>query len=143
MRRSKRKKTHRVLWLLLLRLMQPEQLRAVHIARIKAATYYVKAVQTARSGLMGYLGLCLLRYVMGFGFLLLHAGLALYLPWTLQEKGLLFLILGGSYMLITGIAFMILLAQRTWMKVSSADEAVIRAVQNRSMFTHHDDDLER
>ncbi len=141
MRRSKRKKTHHVLWLLLLRLMQPEQLRAVHIARIKAATYYVKAVQAARGGLMGYLGLCLLRYVMGFGFLLVHAGLALYLPWTLQEKGLLFLILGGSYMLITGIAFMILLAQRTWMKVSSADEAVVRAVQNRSMFTHHDEDL--
>ncbi len=143
MRRSKRKKTRHVLGLLLLRLMQPEQLRAVHIARIKAATYYVKAVQGVRSGLIGYLGLCLLRYVMGFGFLLLHLGLALYLPWTVKDKGLLFLILGGSYMLITGIVFMILLAQRTWMKISSADEAVDRAVQNRSMFTHHDDTAAR
>jgi len=121
-------------------MVRRQQRSAMHIARIKTATYYVRGVQAVRRGLMGYLGLCVLRYLLGFGFLLLHVGLLLYLPWTLKEKGLFLIVLSAIYMLIAGVAFSVLLAQRTWMKTTAADQMVIRAVQNRPMRKKEDDD---
>jgi len=140
MRHYKQNKICNVLWLLLLRMVRQQQRSALHTVRIKTATYYVKGVQVARRSLMGYLGLCMLRYLLGFGFLLLHFGLLLYLPWTLKEKGLLLLILSGSYMLIASVAFSVLLSQRTWMKVTAAGQVMTRAVQNRPMCNKDDDD---
>jgi len=123
----------RLLWLMLLRLLRRERRSAVHLGRIKVATCYVKGVQAARWGVMGYLGLCLMRFALGFGFLLLHAGLVLYLPWSVRDKGLLLLILGGLYTAFAGVAFAALLSQRTWMKATRADEVVDRAVRNRPL----------
>lgn len=96
-------------------------------------TCYVKGVQAARRGVIGYLGLCLMRFALGFGLLLLHAGLVLYLPWSVREKGLLLLLLGGVYTACAAVAFAVLLSQRTWMRATRADEIVDRAVRNRPL----------
>lgn len=63
--------------LLLTQLVWQEKKSALHLVRIKAATCYVKGVQGARQGVIGYFGLCLIRFVLGFGFLMLHIGLLL------------------------------------------------------------------
>jgi len=139
MRRTPKNRTvGRLLWLLILRLVRRQQRNAVHMARIKTATYYVKGVQAARLSLMAYLGLCMLRFTLGFGFVLLHAGLLVYLPWSAKQKGLLLMGLGGFYAVAGMIVFAALLSQRTWMKATRADEAVARAVRNRPLHNETD-----
>ena len=124
---------NRLLLALALRLARRQQRSTLHLARIRCAEGYVKGVRSVRRGVMAYLGLCLLRFVLGFGLVLLHAGLLLYLPWGLREKGLLLLGLGGIYMIVALAVFCGLLAQRTWMTASRADEAVRRAIRNQPL----------
>lgn len=133
-----KKKAGRWMMLLLLQLLRRQQRGTLHMGRIKAATYYVKGVQAARRGVMGYLGLAMLKQLLGLGVLLLHIGLVVYLPWTVQEKGLLLLAMGGLYTVLAAIAFGILLSQRTWMKATRADEAVSRAVCNAPLLAGND-----
>ena len=125
-------KSGRLIWRLLLWLARGERRNAVRLGRIKVATCYVKGVQAARRGLLSYLGLCLMRFALGFGFLLLHAGLLLYLPWSTREKGVLLLILGGIYIAAGAVALTLFLSQRAWMKATRADEIVERAPRNES-----------
>lgn len=128
-----KKELQRILWVLLIRTVRKQHQSMLHLSRIKAATYYVQGVRSARLGLLGYLGLCFLRLLFGAGFLLLHAGLFLYLPWDLKTKGFWLLVLGGAYLLIAVLALAFLLSQRMWMRVSGADQAVHRAVSNQAL----------
>lgn len=122
---------HRLIWLLLLRMVRRQRDSIIHLTRIKTAIYYVKGIQSARLALVGYLGLCLLRLIFGAGFVLVHAGLFLYLPGDMRTKGKWIMVLGGIYLLISIIVFAVLLSQRIWMRVSGANKAVMRAVDNR------------
>lgn len=122
---------HRIIWLLLLRMVRRQRDSIIHLTRIKTAIYYVKSIQSARCALIGYLSLCLLRLIFGAGFVLVHAGLFLYLPGEMRTKGKWLMIVGGIYLLITIIVFAVILSQRMWMRVSGANKAVIRAVENR------------
>ncbi|MDD2598486.1 MAG: hypothetical protein PHO37_04590 [Kiritimatiellae bacterium] len=117
--------------LLLTQLVWQEKKSALHLVSVKAATCYVKGVQGARQGVIGYLGLCLMRFILGFGLVLLHLGLLLYLPWSTREKGLLLLILGVLYTALAVVAFAVVLSQRTWMKATRADEVVRCALRKR------------
>jgi hypothetical protein len=96
--------------------------------RIRATFAYVKTLQVARQGIMGLLGLSFLLLLVNCGLLVFHIGLFFYLPWSLQDKGLLLMILGGSYVLLTLLGCAFALSQRRWMRKTGADKAVRNAL---------------
>ena len=128
-----KKELQQMLWNIFLRLARSKQKDMAHLARIRAAIFYVKGVKAMRLTFLGYLGLSLLCLLLGSGFILLHIGLFFYLPWTIAAKGLLLLVLGALYLAIGAIALAVLSSEGLWMRLTQADRAVGRAVQNRPL----------
>ena len=101
------------------------------LARIRAATLYVKGVQGARQlfivgvsvGAVLLLGLA--------GFLFIHVGLFLWLPLGTAAKGLVLLALGLIYMgaaVLLGVRWC---SEAFWMRVTQADRVVAEATADK------------
>jgi len=56
------------------------------------------------------------------GFLLIHVGLFLYLPWSVPTKALILVVLGLIYLVVPLIFILRICSRRTWLKLSRADE---------------------
>lgn len=121
-----------VLWLILFRLLKGQQKSITRPLRIKATFLYVKAVQIARGSVIALLGFCILHLFLFTGFIMFHAGLFLYMPGTLTEKGLFFMCLGGGYVVAMLLVCVFALTQKRWMKMTGADKAVLRALEIKS-----------
>ena len=119
----------KVMWLMLFRLIKSQQRGLIRPLRIKTALLHVKAVQAARYSVMALLGFCFLYLFLFAGFVLFHVGLFLYLPGSPADKGCIFMWLGGGYVLAMLVVCAFALSQKRWMKMSGADKAVIRALQ--------------
>lgn len=119
----------KVMWLLIYRMLRGEQRSLTRPLRIKATVMYVKAVRALRSSLIGLIGLRILSHIFFGGFLLFHVGLFCYLPGSQEEKGEIFMWLGGGYLLLTVLISTVLLSQRRWMRMTGADEAVVKALK--------------
>ena len=69
-----------------------------------------------------------------FGTLLLHAGLFILLPWTVQTKAILGILLGATYIVIGGIALRRAMDEGTWMDRSGAtkmlEETMVQSRQD-------------
>jgi hypothetical protein len=127
-----------VVWLLLYRLLKSRRQGLSRPLRIKATFLYVKAVQAARNTAIGLLGFGILCLFLLTGFLSFHAGLFLYLPGTLAERGRIFMWLGGGYVLVMLLICAFALSQKRWMKMTGADKAVLRALENKAKEISHE-----
>ncbi len=96
----------------------------VRLAKIRAITVYVKTVQGARLAFIAGLLLAVCLCVLLTGFLLIHAAVLLYLPWTLQEKALALLVCGTVYLLAAVGVLLALTREKLWMRVSKARDLV-------------------
>lgn len=119
----------KVMWLMLYRMMKSQQHSMMRPLRIRATLLYVQAVKAARGSVMGVIGLCVLYILLFTGFAMFHVGLFLYLPWTLADKGWLMMWLGGGYFVATLLLCGFMLSQKRWMKMTGADEAVMKALE--------------
>jgi hypothetical protein len=100
------------------------QQNTVDLMKIEAASYYIKGVGKARKAFVGHLLLSGVQFLLLAGFLLIHAGLFLYLDWPIKDKALLALGLGAGYFIVALVAILRFCSQKKWMEFSGADEWV-------------------
>ena len=123
------KTSDKVMWMMLLQLLRSQQRSLLRPLRIRATLAYVQAVRAARMSIFALVGLCLFYILLLGGFLIFHVGLYVYLPWTDADKGLLFMCLGGGYFLLMLLIVAFALSQKRWMRMTGADEAVMKALR--------------
>jgi hypothetical protein len=97
---------------------------AVGLIKIRAATYYVKAVGAARCVFIGSLILKCALLLMLAGFVIMHIAIFMFLPWSPQSKAVVLFILGGLYFLISLVYVLRICSQEFWMKHSKASKLV-------------------
>ncbi|MEI6972246.1 MAG: hypothetical protein WCL44_12125 [bacterium] len=97
--------------------------------RIEAARYYLHGVQMARLSAIGLMLIGLLIGFISIGIVLFHAGLFILLPWSLETKAVLAMIMGLTYMTIGGIALRNTLSEKTWMEKSGAATMIEEATR--------------
>ena len=85
-----------------------------------------------RMARLSAIGLMLMGLVIGLiciGALLFHAGLFILLPWTVEAKAVLGMLLGAVYVIIGVVALRAAMDEKTWMEKSGADEMLKEATR--------------
>jgi hypothetical protein len=95
---------------------------SIQLLKIEAAKCYLRGVQVARLSAIGLMRMGLVISLIGFGSLLLHAGLFVLLPWTIEAKAVLAMFLGLAYVVVGGVVLRAAMDERTWMEKSGAAE---------------------
>jgi len=105
--------------------------RLLGTLEIEAAILYVGGVRKAREAFIALLLAVLFLLLMTTGFLLIHVGLFLWLPWSLPARALVLLVLGAAYF-GSGLAVVITItSERAWMKFTKVDLLLARLRTNR------------
>lgn len=94
---------------------------------IEATKTYLQGVRMARLLTMRLIWMGLLTGLICVGVLLIHVGLFILLPCSLEMKALLGLFLGFSYTFAGIIAFILCMDEKRWMRQSGATEMLQEA----------------
>ncbi len=114
-----------------IRLLDNYRHLSLQLLRIEVAKSYLQGLQMARLSAIGLMRMGLLISLISVGMLLLHAGLFVLLPWTLEIKAVSGMILGSVYMVAGGVALRWSMNEKTWMEKSGAME-MLEEVTTRS-----------
>ncbi len=117
------------LTLLLLGWVRNYHKNTIDLMKIEGAGYYVKGVGQARKIFLGHILLNCLLFLLLAGFILMHAGLFLYLDWSVRTKSLLFIGLGAVYFIVALAVILRFCSQKKWMESSGACDLVARLTQ--------------
>jgi hypothetical protein len=93
---------------------------SIQLLKIAAAKSYLHGVRMARMSVIGLILMGLLLVLIGVGVLLFHAGLFILLPWPLEAKAVLALVLGMVYGVLGVGALCASMGEKTWMEKSGA-----------------------
>lgn len=93
---------------------------SIQLLKIEAAKCYLHVVQRVRLSALGLMGMGLVIGLICVGALLFHAGLFILLPWSVESKAVLGMILGLVYVVIGGVALRAAMDEKTWMVKSGA-----------------------
>jgi hypothetical protein len=108
---------------------------SLQLLKIEAAKGYLHGVQMARMSAIGLLRAGLFIALIGVGVLLLHAGLFVLLPWSVEVKAVLGMCLGLAYVVIGCAALHAAMSEKTWMEKSGAaamlEDAIRQSKENR------------
>lgn len=105
---------------------------SVDLVKIKALVYYIKGIKIARYLYLGLVLLLVLFICMVSGFLLIHVAFFYYMPWSRDVKLLTIFALGICYFLIPLGIYIYYASQRSWMKLSKADELMHKVLDRDS-----------
>jgi hypothetical protein len=98
--------------------------RRAELAEIRAVEKYVSVVEGVRKGVATIIGAVALTLLIFTGFLLLHAALFLWLPWTMESRILAMLILGLVYAVPGLLLLKKLTGSNLWMRITGADRMI-------------------
>lgn len=101
---------------------------SIQLLKIEATKSYLRGVQMARSSTIGLMKMGLVIALIGVGLLLVHAGLFILLPWTVETKAVVGIFLGLTYVVIGGVALGAAMDEKTWMEKSGATEMLQDAI---------------
>jgi hypothetical protein len=101
---------------------------SIQLLRIEAAKWYLRSVQRARWAAIGMMWMGLIIAGIAVGVVLLHVGLFILLPWTVEAKAILGLVLGAVYVGSGVFALRAVLDERTWMEKSGARKMLYDAI---------------
>jgi len=110
-------------------LLKSQQGQLMRPLRIRLALAKVEAVKFARNSVLAVCLMSVFYVLLLSGFLLFHVGLFFYLPGSGAEKGLIFMILGGSYFVLMVLGMCIAVSQKRWMRKTGADKTVLNALR--------------
>ena len=116
------------LWALAFRMLANYRNLSLQLLKIEIAKSYLHGVRMARASAIGLMQMGLLIALIGVGALLLHAGLFILLPWSVNAKAVLGMIMGVVYMLGGGFALRAGMDERTWMEKSGAAQMLKEAL---------------
>jgi len=103
---------------------------SVGLLKIQAAAYYVKGVIGARRLFVSAVSLSCLLLLLAVGFVLVHVGFFIWVPWSANTKALVVLALGVVYMAASSALILRRCSEKAWMKLSKADR-IVGAVMKR------------
>lgn len=112
-----------------LKLLDMSRRLSIDLLKIETTKCYVHGVQAARTGVIGLLLMGLVVCLISIGVLLFHAGLFILLPWTLEAKAILFMLLGVAYAAIGYFVLRAALDERKWMEKSGAAQLLDKATK--------------
>lgn len=92
------------------------------LLKIEATKFYMYGVQMARLTAVSLMRMGLAVSLICVGILLMHAGLFVLLPWTAKDKAVLGILLGLVYVVIGGIALIVSVNEKRWMRKSGVVE---------------------
>jgi hypothetical protein len=95
---------------------------SIHLLKIEAAKLYLHGVRMARLSAIGLLRMALVIGLIGMGVLLFHIGLFILLPWTVESKALLGMLLGLVYVAVGCFVLRAATNEKTWMEKSGVSE---------------------
>lgn len=93
----------------------------VRLLKIEAARSYLRGVRMARVSALGAMWMGLVIALICIGAALFHIGLFILLPWSLEGKAVLGMVLGAVYMVGGGLALRAAMDERAWMEKSGAN----------------------
>lgn len=97
---------------------------SLELAKIEAATAYVKTIKNVRLAAMAAIGLMVVVTLLVVSLFCAVFSLLWILPITPFAKGLSFLIFSAALFVIALAAILIVLSQKLWMKKTKADQLV-------------------
>jgi hypothetical protein len=100
---------------------------SLQLLKIEATKSYLRGVQMARLSAIGVLGMGCMIGLICMGGLILHAALFILLPWSLEAKAVLGLVLGLVYVVIGGVVLRVAMDEKTWMDKSGATKMLQEA----------------
>ena len=101
---------------------------SIQLLKIEAAKAYLHGVKMARLSAIGLMRMGLMIGLICVGVLLLHAGLFILLPWSMEAKAVLGILLGLVYVVIGCVVLRAAMDERTWMEKSGAAEMLEGAI---------------
>jgi len=113
---------------LVIKLLDNYRQLSIQLLRIEAAKCYIRSVQRARWAAIGMMWMGLIIAGIVVGVVLLHIGLFILLPWTVEAKAILGLFLGAVYIGSGVFALRAVLDERTWMEKSGARKMLHDAI---------------
>lgn len=102
---------------------------SVRLLRIEATKCYLRGVRMARLSAIRMVLVGLEMGLVCFGVLLIHAGVFVLLPWSLEEKAILAVLLGTAYAAIGGALLRSAMSEKRWMDGSGATQMVKDAMK--------------
>ena len=117
-----------ILSALAIKLLDNYRRLSLQLLKIEAAKCYLRGVQMARLSAMGLMCMGLMIGLVCLGALLFHVGLFIVLPWCVEAKAVLGMVLGLVYIGIGGVALRAALDEKTWMDKSGATEMLKDAI---------------
>jgi len=112
----------------IVKVMEDYRRLSIQLLRIEAAKAYLQGVQMAR---MSALGLMLMGLTIGLicvGVVIFHVGLFILLPWSVEAKAVLGMILGLAYAITGGLLLRFAMDERAWMERSGAANLLKKAL---------------
>jgi hypothetical protein len=100
---------------------------SIDLIKIEAATYYIKAIQSGRQGLLAAMLVWLGIFFFALGVILLHASLfvGIYLWFqSMAAVAIGLLVLGAVYVLVILLILGQFTSEESWMKFFKADKLV-------------------
>ena len=91
---------------------------SAQLLKIEAAKCYLRGVRLARESAIGLIRMGLVIALIGFGALLVHVGLFLLLPWSVEAKAVLAMILGLAYVAVGVVLIRREMSEKTWLEQS-------------------------
>lgn len=102
---------------------------SIDLLKIQGAMAYVKGVQTVRRWWIGALLLASVLLLLAAGFVMIHVGFFLWVPWAPATKGLVLLGLGLIYMGLALAVLFKLCSEKAWMESSQANKLIEQATR--------------
>ena len=96
--------------------------RSFDVLRLRLARSYAKGVVGARRLFLLYLGVIGALLLGMTGFIGLHVGLFLVVPFSLETKGVILLFLSLLYLIVGYAIVRQAVVRTTWMRLSKADQ---------------------
>ena len=106
------------------------QARAINLAKIEAAAFYIKAVKTLRQHILALAAVLLSVTVLSVGIVVIPVTLVLCLSLSTQTKVLLLSLLGMFYICIPLAFINRFLSERAWMKMTKSDELLDKVLNS-------------
>jgi hypothetical protein len=101
---------------------------SIQLLRIEAAKSYLRGVRMARLSALGLMKMGLVIGLICVGVVLLHVGLFILLPWTVEAKAVLGMFLGLAYVVGGVVALRGAMDEGAWIEKTGAaammDEAI-------------------
>ena len=103
-----------------LKLLDNYRALSMQLLKIEAAKAYLHGVKAARLSALGLMWMGLVIGLICIGLVLLHIGLFILLPWTIETKAILGMVLGAVYVVGGGLLLREAMDEKRWMEKSGA-----------------------